>query len=405
MYAADKIKPAWKLTFEGARTTVAWPSALTFAGSHRRVVCANHDGTILMWELPESPVAGKVLDASGKEVDGIAAPPPVKQLVGHENAVTHLVCAPDGKTLISTSLDHTVRFWDLEAAASGEAEVVIDRETRERMARRAPEKEREGMLSAPGVKLATLAPTATLSEHRDWIQALGMSRDGRRVITGDDAGHAIVWDVAKKAKISQWQCEGVAWILAAALSSDGEQALVSQYRRKGGDFNNYPAGLRIYNVADGAVKLDILATNYPKEKNPPYQYQYQYYKFVAEGLVAAAWSPDGKLLAIGQGGEGGEGKVHILAAETGKVLRQVSEHRYGVTDLCFTQDGKFLFTAGRDTTFRIIQVEDGKEVAKIGQPRGGQFTDWLSAISLSPDERWLAAADISGHVQVWQLGQ
>jgi hypothetical protein len=63
-----------------------------------------------------------------------------------------------------------------------------------------------------------------------------------------------------------------------------------------------------------------------------------------------------------------------------------------------------LFTAGRDTQFRILQVEDGKEIAKAGKPRGGQFTDWLSAISLSPDEHWLASADISGHVQLWELG-
>ena len=60
--------------------------------------------------------------------------------------------------------------------------------------------------------------------------------------------------------------------------------------------------------------------------------------------------------------------------------------------------------AGRDTTVRILQVEDGKEVAKFGKPRGGQFYDWINAISLSPDEKWVAGADISGHVQVWKLG-
>lgn len=399
MYSTDKIKPAWKLTFEGA-----WPSAIAFAGSHRRVVCGNQDGTMLMWDLPEAPVTGKVIDEGGKEVDGIEAPPPARQLVGHENTITHLASLPDGKTIVSSSFDRTVRMWNLEASASGEAEVVIDSETRQRRAKRVEEQKRPEILEAPGVKLPTLAPEATLTGHRDWIQAIDISRDGRRIVSGDDSGLAIAWDAASKAKVSEWQCAGVAWIVAAALSPNGEQSVVSQYRRKGGDYNNYPAGLRIYNVADGTVKLDILATNYPKEKNPPYQYQYEYHKFVAEGLVAAAWSPDGKLLAIGQGGEGGEGKVHILEAETGKVLRQVSEHRYGVTDLLFTKDSKYLFTAGRDTMFRIIQVEDGKEVAKFGQPRGGQFTDWLSAITLSPDEKWLAAADISGHVQVWQLG-
>jgi WD40 repeat protein len=195
----------------------------------------------------------------------------------------------------------------------------------------------------------------------------------------------------------------VAWIVAAAIAPDGQTAAVSQYRRKGGDFNNYPAGLRIFNVADGSIKLDFLATLYPKEKNPPYQYQFEYHEFVAEGLVALAFSPDGKLLAAGQGGEGGAGKIHILETETGKVLRTVHGHKYGVTDLVFTSDGKYLFSAGRDTRFRITRVEDGGEIAQIGKERGGQFFDWLAAIALSPDETRLAAADIAGFVQVWDL--
>ncbi|HTN74989.1 MAG TPA: hypothetical protein VL096_07070, partial [Pirellulaceae bacterium] len=238
---------------------------------------------------------------------------------------------------------------------------------------------------------------------RDWINALQISPSGERFITGDDAGGVIVWDSKSLKPINTWQVPGVAWISSVALSPDGTTAVVSQYRRKGGDHNNYPAGVRIYNVADGALKLDVLAKMFPKEKNPAYKYQYDYHKFIAHGLVACAWSPDGKLIALGQGGEEGDGKVHLISAETGELVRDVSGHQYGVTDVLFTRDGKYLFTAGRDTTCRIIRVSDGQEVAKIGQPRGGQFFDWLSAISLSPDEQWLAAADISGHIQIWHL--
>jgi hypothetical protein len=52
---------------------------------------------------------------------------------------------------------------------------------------------------------------------------------------------------------------------------------------------------------------------------------------------------------------------------------------------------------------RVCRVADGKEVAVLGSPRGGQFKDWLSAIALSPDERLLAAADIAGLVHVWDV--
>ena len=398
-YIADQIKPAWKLAFDAE----TWPVSVAFAGSHRRVVAGNQDGILLQWDLPEAPVTGKVKDENGKEIDGVESPPPAKRLVGHDNTVSRLAAVGDGNTLLSVGYDRKVLTWDLNAAPSGESEVVIDAENRQRAARRVEEKKRPEILTAPGLKLPTIAPVATLEGHKDWINVLAVSQNGERILTADDAGQVIVWDAKTRQKVQGWQTAGVAWVAAAALSPDGQSAVVSQYRRKGGDWNNYPAGLRIYNVADGAVKLDILAAMFPKEKNPPYQYQYEYHKFIGEGLVAAAWSPDGKFIALGQGGEGGEGKVHMLEAETGKLLRDVSGHQYGVTDLCFTKDGKYLFTAGRDTTVRIVQVEDGKEIAKLGKPRGGQFFDWLAAISLSPDEKWLAAADISGHIQVWQL--
>jgi hypothetical protein len=52
---------------------------------------------------------------------------------------------------------------------------------------------------------------------------------------------------------------------------------------------------------------------------------------------------------------------------------------------------------------RICQVSDGKEVAVLGAPRGGQFKDWLSAVALSNDGRYLAATDIAGLVHVWEI--
>ena len=75
-----------------------------------------------------------------------------------------------------------------------------------------------------------------------------------------------------------------------------------------------------------------------------------------------------------------------------------------MTDVRFSTDGKYLLSTGRDTTLRICQVEDGKEVAALGSPRGGQFKDWLSAFAISPDQKFVAAADIAGLVHVWALG-
>ena len=64
-------------------------------------------------------------------------------------------------------------------------------------------------------------------------------------------------------------------------------------------------------------------------------------------------------------------------------------------------DGKHLASSGRDTAVRVWDMADGKLVSEVGKGRGGQFKDWVCAISWSADGDWLAAADMAGAVQVW----
>ena len=155
------------------------------------------------------------------------------------------------------------------------------------------------------------------------------------------------------------------------------------------------------------MKLDLLKVWTPKVKDKDridsYGYAQTWGKLMKRGLVCAAFSPDGKLLAVGQGGETDTGKVHLIDTKTGEIVRTVSGHRYGACDVKFSADGKYILSSGRDTTVRICQVDDGKEVAALGKARGGQFKDWMHGIAISPDQKWVAAADIAGIVHLWQL--
>jgi WD40 repeat protein len=50
---------------------------------------------------------------------------------------------------------------------------------------------------------------------------------------------------------------------------------------------------------------------------------------------------------------------------------------------------------------KIWQLEDGKHVRNLGEPK--KRGDWISSISISPDGRLLAAADGAGQVLVYSL--
>lgn len=373
-----------ELVFEGS-----WPSSVAFLGSGRRLAAGNRDGALLVWDLPEQPT---------KE-----SPPPTRQLVGHTNGINRLIATDDGTALISVSQDKSVRLWDPNLEPTGSAEVIVDGEQRERDAKKNPKGD---ALTKPGIKVATQPAQHVFTGHRDWVRGLGLSRDQKRLITGDDSGQVIVWDLPTRKEIAKWTGVSPNWVTSACLSPDGQTAFVGEFTHPRGSFDRPPAQVRLFDAATGKETLDFLKIIYPevKVRDNSYGYATTWGKFVAHGIVAADFSPDGKLLALGQGGETGTGKVHIMDVATGKLLRTISGHESGLCDLTFSADGKYVLSTGRDTTLRICQVVDGKEVAQLGKPRGGQFKDWFNAVALSPDQQWLAAADISGRVYVWKMG-
>ncbi len=394
-FKPTKPKLLYQLTFEGS-----WPTAVAFLGPGRRLAAANQLGHIYVWDLPEKPPPLENKADKERKAPNVF---PVRRLDGHDNEVTRLAASPDGKRLISASLDRTVRVWPTDAPAAGKVEVVLDAETRKRLARRAGRKE---PAPGPGVTVEKQTDCKVLEGHRDWVYALGIDSECKRAVSGDAAAGVIVWDLATGKPVAKWTGHPWNWIVAASLSPDGKTALVSEYRYKRDDFDIPTPALKLWDVAGGKEKLDILKVLFPKIRPSDRSYgaAQLWRKFVANGLITSAISPDGKVLAVGQGGETDTGKVHLLDATTGKLLRDVAGHQYGVTDVVFSPDGKYVLSVGRDTTVRVCQVADGKEVVTAGAPRGGQFKDWFSALSLSPDGRLLAATDIAGLVQVWQFG-
>jgi WD40 repeat protein len=174
---------------------------------------------------------------------------------------------------------------------------------------------------------------------------------------------------------------------AVALSPDATLAATCIYAPRYAEFKN---AIQLWDAAAGKVKLDLGPT----------------FKRGSEGVTgmgAAAFSRDGKVLALGHGGEveSGNGKVYLLSVPDGKKLHELPGHQNGVTCFAFHPDGKHLASGGRDTTVRLWSVADGKQVAQLGKGRGGQFQDWLHAVSFSADGRSLAAADMAGMIHVW----
>jgi WD40 repeat protein len=357
----DKATLAWNLPWDAD-----WVTAVSFVGPNR-VAAGNNVGDILVWELPASAAD--------------PAPKPKRRLVGHTNTINRLLATPDGRWLISASNDHTVRYWDLQAEAKGEETVVLNLRAREEAQKRKQPK----VPPAVEAKVAVQEAERVLTGHREWVLGLSLSADGNTLVSGDDKGEVIVWDHPAGKERQRFQIKG--WVYALAMAPDASAMLVAERMPRVFDSGRH-AGVKLWDPVKKDVRHDFGKL------------------FKGEMMAAAAFSPDGKVLALARGGEidGMSGKVTLLDPATGTKLRELTPgHLNGATDVAFHPDGKIVYSAGRDTVVRAWRVEDGKLMQELGTPRGGQFKDWIHAVSVSPDGRWLAAADMMGQVQVWSL--
>jgi len=372
-----------------------WPTSVALLAGDK-LAAGDQSGRIFVWDLAAEPVqaaAGAKPGGSGKP----SAPdaPPIRMLIGHTNGIARLVASPDGRRLYSAGWDHTVKVWNLDSSPEGEAETSIEHAADER---------RKPAVAPALIKVPTQQAALTLAGHDDWVSAMAVSPDGKLLVTGDYASRVIVWDTAAGKEVRRFSGLPWNWIVALAVSPDGRSLLVSEARGKRDDFDIPAAALRLWDLATAQETVDYLKVQFPKyDRNATsYESAQLWRKFTGDSLIAAAFSPDGSTVAVGQGGETDKGTAHLLDAKTGKLVRDVGSHQYGMTDLCFSADGKHLLSTGRDTCLRITGTADGKEVRQLGSPRGGQFKDWFSAVAKSPDERYLAAADIAGWVHVWR---
>jgi WD40 repeat protein len=303
---------------------------------------------------------------------------PLAPLMGHASEVTGLHFTRDGKTLISTSMDATVRRWDL----IGNTEIAL------------PDGYAGSVCTA-------------------------VSPDGKRAAVGDLAGRLDLWDAGTGHLLQSLRATG-AGIQKLAFTLDGK--VLAAGCRDG--------IVRLFNADSGKETAQL---QLPNDRNPAAGREFNCLAFDPDGhrlltisrhdalrlweittakslwnaglakQTRAVFTLDGQRLLVGDG----NAELACRETETGSAVFSVpllaDPDRGAGKDpllnaLALSPDGKLLASAHHDGSLRFWEPNSGRELKRLWGHSGEVW-----AVRFSPDGGWIVSAGSDGAVRIWEV--
>ena len=365
----------------------------TFHADGERIVTSSSSGVIHLWG-----------SASNNEL--------IAPILNFEN-VTQLRFSPDGRFLLTASLDGTARVWQLDDRSFVPRSYKLDCGAADEMSAIplgpgqrlvfSPDARRVALIEASGVAriVDEEGPEAPgiLLDLGDAVRFALFSGDGRRIVTAGrswarvfatDTGNPVGPAIAlERPFLAVGALEGatpppfVLHQLTVGLSRDGRRLAAIDTAEQ----------IRVYDVESGSVLHGPIAPLSAAEAAPEFVETAAAAPEVRR-LLGCRLSGDGRWLAVATN-YGRGGVVRLLDIDTGRSREFVSPHGY-VNSTNLSDDGSRLLLASSDTTVRTWYTATG---LPVGPPLHHRSFSRLAAFSA--DGRSVAAFVADGSLCVW----
>jgi WD40 repeat protein len=422
----------WRLSASAGVTRLA------FGPRRNRLAASAVDGTVAVWDVASgkplwsrkgsAPVEAALAFAADGSIlawtDGFdvvlgdpATGEPRRRLVRHRKLVAGAAFSRDGTRLHTLGVDGLVVVWDVTTG-------------QERCTREGPRLALALALAPDGKRLATagsdgvvrlwdadsLEPREELRGHKGAVYALDFDRDSRTLLSAGADATIRVWDAERKVETHllrghRGAALRVRAIPAAPLAlSAGVDRVIRLWELVDGRPIAALGQLRVSSLAyapsgrllaigrSRELVLRDLATGQERALGGNFR-----------GEVRAAWSPDGRLLAVaaGQLEHPSSGEIQVWDVAARRRLRTLSGHAGGVLAVAFSPDGNTLATGERGLDVQGVTRVRLWDVASGQVRRTLKLRNAVAAVAFSPDGRYLATgtatiwSNIPGELKLW----
>ena len=302
-------------------------------------------------------------------------------LIGHNDSVNGVAFSPDGKRLVSSSQDGSIRLWDTATHQPIGAPLSLGQLTPSSLAF-SP----DGKILAVGLSNATVqlwemasvpTPGAVLAGHTSRVSSVAFSPDGALLAAGSDDTTILLWNVASGQPAGQPLIGHTKGVNGVAFSPDGTRLASSgldESVRLWDVASGQPIGAPLVDESRVALQVDSLKTN-----------------------ASVAFSPDGKTVAASAPNSVHDIGLWDVSATPPVSLGRLIGHTDLINSLAFSPNGRTLASASADRTLRLWDVASRQPVdaALIGH----DFQ--VLVLAFSPDGTSLASGGADHTIALW----
>lgn len=295
-----------------------------------------------------------------------------KTLRGHGESIWQIVFSPDGSQIASASLDDTVRLWDI--AREQELWSFSDNQGDVFGVAFWPDGERIVSVSRDQAiriwDVETRKLLLALRTDEAQPNAVAVNPSGDVIAVGNGSGSLDVWALTGGtwARLHGSLRRHRSAVFSLDFTNDGEWLLTGS-----------EDSVRLWNVRRGLEVRPCLAASDREDQAITTQ-------------SARFRHGDRQFAALGLGH-----KVNIHDLATGEILRSLSGHTGGLQAVAWSPDGRWLASAGMDTTIRVWNAVGTSPPWVL---RGHEQT--VNSVVFSPDGCWIASAGEDATIRVWR---